>query len=361
MLKKYKVAIVLSSIVILIPVLFGLIMWDQLPDTMTTHWGADGVADGSAGKAFTVFGLPAILLGIHLLCLLMTTLDKKQPEQNHKAMRLVFWIIPAISLVVNGMLYQVAFGKAFHIAIFMPLLMGVLFLAFGNYMPKVKQNSTLGIKLSWTLNNEENWNKTHRLAGKLWVAGGLVILSTVFLPVKAMVAVSLCVLLAMVAIPMVYSYRIYRKHRAAGVEYTAAPKSKIEKNVQKIMAVVGPLILVGVAVVMFTGKVEVRCDDTAFTVNATYWTELQVEYTGIDTVEYREPLDVGVRTNGFASARLSLGVFQNDEFGNYTLYSYTGAKGFVVLTSKDKTLVIGLKDPAQTQALYETLQEKVKG
>lgn len=360
MLKKYKVAIVLSSIVILIPMLFGLIMWNELPDTMTTHWGADGVADGWSGKAFTVFGLPAILLGMHLLCLLVSTLDKKQPEQNHKAMRLVFWIIPAISLVINGMLYQVAFGKDFNITFFMPLLMGTLFLAFGNYMPKVKQNSTLGIKLSWTLNNEENWNRTHRLAGKLWVAGGLVIFGTTFLPTMAMVVVALCVTLVMVAIPMVYSYCIYRKHRASGVEYTAAPKSKAEKTVQKIMAVVGPLILVGVAVLMFTGKVEVRCEDTAFTVNATYWTELQVEYTGVDTLEYRETLDVGVRANGFASARLSLGIFQNEEFGNYTLYSYTGAKGFVVLTAGEKTLVIGLQNAGDAQALYETLQGKVK-
>ena len=72
MFKKYKLQIIVSSIVILLPVLFGLLMWDNLPDIMTTHWGADGTADGFSGKVFAVFGLPCVLLAVHLICLLFT-------------------------------------------------------------------------------------------------------------------------------------------------------------------------------------------------------------------------------------------------------------------------------------------------
>lgn len=78
-----------------------------------------------------------------------------------------------------------------------------------------------------------------------------------------------------------------------------------------------------------------------------------------DTIEYRKDLDVGVRTNGFGSARLLMGIFQNDEFGSYTLYAYTGAKEFVVLTSGTKTLVIGMNDVEDTQAIYDTMLEKI--
>ena len=78
MLKKNKLKVVISSIIILLPILFGIIMWNDLPDIMTTHWGADGNADGFSGKVFAVFGPPIILLILHCLCLLLTSFDKKQ-------------------------------------------------------------------------------------------------------------------------------------------------------------------------------------------------------------------------------------------------------------------------------------------
>ena len=90
MLKKNKLKVIISSIAILLPMLFGLVMWDQLPDTMTTHWGADGNADGFSGKVFAVFGLPAIILVLHCVCVLFTLFDKKQKEQNPKAFCLLY-------------------------------------------------------------------------------------------------------------------------------------------------------------------------------------------------------------------------------------------------------------------------------
>ena len=84
MLKKNKFKVIISSIIILLPILFGIIMWNDLPDIMTTHWGADGNADGLSGKVFAVFGIPVILLIFHFVCLLLTSLDKKQKEQNQK-------------------------------------------------------------------------------------------------------------------------------------------------------------------------------------------------------------------------------------------------------------------------------------
>ena len=58
MLKRNKWKIILSSLVVLLPILYGVIMWNQLPDVLTTHWGGDGVADGFGTDTDTV-----ILLG----------------------------------------------------------------------------------------------------------------------------------------------------------------------------------------------------------------------------------------------------------------------------------------------------------
>ena len=38
---------------------------------------------------------------------------------------------------------------------------GLLFMIIGNYLPKVKQNNTIGIRVVWTLQDEENWSATH--------------------------------------------------------------------------------------------------------------------------------------------------------------------------------------------------------
>lgn len=358
MLKKNRFKIILSSLTTSLPAVYGILMWNDLPDMMTTHWGADGNADGVTGKVFAVFGLPAILLALHLVCLLFTFLDKKQKEQNQKALGIVFWIFPMISLLSNGIIYRAAFGSELDLALLVPGLLGIMMIAIGNYLPKVSQNRTLGIKIFWTLNNEENWNKTHRLAGKIWVACGLVMLLSIFLPLAAMLWVTGCVLVAMIVIPMVYSYSIYKRHQKEGIVYSAPEKSKAEKIAARISAVVVPLLLIGVAVLMVTGNITVACEDTSFTINATYWTDLTVDYSEIDTIEYRKDLDPGLRTSGFASARLSMGIFQNDEFGSYTLYAYTGAEEYIVLTSGEKTLVIGLADAEETQSVYHALLAK---
>lgn len=81
MLKKNKSRIIISSIIILLPMIFGLIMWDKLPDTMTTHWGADGNADGFSGKVFAVFGLPAITLILHFVCLFLHFLTRSRKSR----------------------------------------------------------------------------------------------------------------------------------------------------------------------------------------------------------------------------------------------------------------------------------------
>ncbi len=360
MLKTYRRQILLSSAVILLPMVFGVLLWDQLPPAMTTHWGTDGQADGVSRKAFAVFGLPCILLVMHFVCLLFTMLDKKQKEQSRKALSLVFWILPVISLFANGMMYRAALDRQADPASLTPAFMGLMFILIGNYFPKIKQNSTLGIKLPWTLRNEENWNKTHRLGGKVSVAGGFVLLFSLFLPLKAMVWALLLAVTAIAVIPAVYSYALYRQHRKLGIAYGLPPKSYGGKRTAKVSILLTVVILIGVAVLMFTGDIEVTCQETAFRIDATYWNDLQVDHSRIDTILYREDLDVGVRTNGFGSAKLLMGTFRNEEFGSYTLYAYTKAEGYLVLTSDEETLVIGMDDANETRALYDTMISKLE-
>lgn len=355
MIKNNKGKAIISSLIILLPVLFGLILWNDLPDNMATHWGADANADGFSSKTFAVFALPIILLVIQWVCLLITSLDKKQKNQNKKALGMVFWIIPVLSLFTNGIIYSAALGKEFKFEIFMPAIFGLMFIVIGNYLPKIRQNRTLGIKLPWTINNEENWNKTHRFGGKVWVICGLILLFSIFLPVKYMIPVMCIVIIAAVVIPTVYSYAIYRRHKKEGIIYYSAPKSKTEKTMSVITAIFIPVLIIGITVMMFTGNINVEFKDKSFVIEASYWSDPEIEYSSIDSVTYREDVDSGMRTNGFGSARLLMGTFKNDEFGTYTRYSYTNCSECVVLDIDGNTLVISGKNKEDTKEIYEKL------
>ena len=89
--------------------------------------------------------------------------------------------------------------------------MGLMLLVVGNYLPKCRQNYTVGIKVPWTLASKENWDATHRLAGKLWVAGGVVILLLAIQPWIPAFPMSLVIMLAVTFVPMIYSFVYYIK------------------------------------------------------------------------------------------------------------------------------------------------------
>ena len=353
--KEYRMRILLSTAGSLLPVLLGLLLWNRLPDVIATHWGADGVADGFSGKGFAVFVLPAIMAGLNLLCCLGTAIDPKQAKQNKKAMGLVFWIMPLISICVSTFVYSAALGKAMEMFVILPLLLGVMFVWIGNYLPKIKQNSTLGIKISWTLRNEENWNKTHRFGGRVSVVGGILTMLSALLPAKWMVAVMVGAMLAIIILPAVYSYRIYRRHKAQGISYAAPAATQKERIAKWISLILVIAILAGTAVVMFTGDITYTCGADSLQIEASYHEDLSVSYGQMDAIELREDFDIGVRAMGFGSARLSMGNFHNDEFEAYTLYAYNACNSMILIRSGEKVLAMNCQTAQETEELYKTL------
>ena len=360
MIKKHKSKAIISSIVILLPILFGLAFWNRLPANMVSHWGADGVADGTAPKAFVVFGMPLILLAIHWLMLLLETVLEKNNPQNNKIVAITYGIMPALSLVVHVFIYSVALEKEWNLFALIPVLIGALFLFIGNYLPKTTRNRTTGIKLRWTMGNDENWQKTHRLGGKIWFWGGLVMMATALLPIKFTISVMIAMIAVGVVVPSIYSYSIYKKHKAEGIEYEPVFNKKSDKVAIWITAVTVPLILIGTTVLMFTGNIQVTFADTDFQIVASYMNNLTVSYDEVESVEYRESFDAGHREMGFGSPRLSIGTFNNEEFGRYTIYAYTQGKSAVVLRKGDDVLVIMGKTAEETKAIYNAIADKVQ-
>lgn len=211
MMKENKKKLILTSIIIILPILVGLILWNKLPDKLPTRWNAEGVVIGWSSKAFAVFGLPGFLFAVHWVCVLASSADPKKQNIEGKVLNIVFWICPIISVLGAILIYGTALGMEFKVDKIMLALMGIMFIVIGNYLPKCKQSYTVGIKLPWTLSDEENWNRTHRLGGKLWVASGFIMILCMFLPTIAMSVVLIIILFSAIIVPTVYSYRLYKR------------------------------------------------------------------------------------------------------------------------------------------------------
>ena len=209
-MKTNKKLLILTSIVILFPMLWGLIIWKQLPNQIPIHFNIADQADNFQPKPLVVFGLPFFLLLVHLFVIFMIGRDPKNRTMNEKMVKVIYWLIPIVSLIVSYLIYSKALDSTTNPSIVVSALLGLIFVIMGNYMPKLKVNHTVGIRLPWTLQSEDNWHKTHRLAGKLWVIGGLILLIEAGIQF-AVPYVMVIVILTIVFIPILYSYQLSRK------------------------------------------------------------------------------------------------------------------------------------------------------
>ena len=361
MIKDNKLKTIISSIITLLPMLIGVALWDKLPDEMVSHIGLSGSPDAMSSKAAMVFGLPLVMLAVHLLGLFLGDKDPGHKKQPKKATGIVFWVIPVASLFVNSLMYFTALEMDFN-----PMMLVVGFLAFmfmvvGNYLPTCKQSATMGIKIKWTLENAENWRATHRFSGKVWFICGLLLIPCVFLPEKYAPALLISIIVPVALLPVCYSYLYYKKQVKEG---TYSAENSIMKELPKSSKIITVIVLAVLAVVlpitMFTGDIDFVMGDTALEIQADFYNDATIPYDTIDDIEYREVTVDGLRTGGFGSMRLLMGKFKNDEFGYYTRYTYAGDTESVVITIGDEKLVLAGETKEDTKAIYEALIEKVQ-
>ena len=364
MLKKNKTHIILSSFVVLIPMLLGIILWKFMPDEMIiTHWGVGGVADRWSSKAFAVFGMPLIFLLAHWVGIYMVSRDPKNKGQNGKILRTVIWVIPVMSILTCGFTDLIALGYDIGINTVVFGLMGLMFILIGNYLPKCKQNYTIGVRVVWALQNEENWNKTHRFTGKLWVVGGFATLFGVFIPDDWMMMMYVLIGIALILslLPIAYSYWYYRKQLAGGT--ASKEEGKLSTSMKTFIGIeiaVVILIVVFVMVLLFQGKYEVSLSDQSLEIHAECWSDVSVDLADITKIEYRQSHGAANRTNGFGTSSITMGECKNNEYGGYTRYTYEDCDACIVLTVDDHILMINEKTEEDTKALYDELSARIE-
>ena len=341
MILKNKKALVLSSLLTLLPIPVGLALWDRFP--------------AAYSPGVFVYGMPVTMLIAQWICVLVSALDKSNQGRNRKPMTLVLWIIPFISCLFCGIMYAFFLGVEFSPAAWSFAGTGLLMALVGNYLPKCKMNATMGIKTRTTYSSEANWNATHRFGGKVWTGCGAAMMLCALLPDVWGVVIMIFAIAVMILLPMAFSYRFYCREKTAGKDV----KLQFPVSNKKVLAVSGVFLVVlflFVGCLMFTGDLNYRFEEESFTVEADYYSDLTIRYDEIESIEYRDGgAEVGIRVGGFGSARLLMGFFRNDEFGTYTRYTYTKPGASILLTVEGKPLVLSGVDAAQTQELYQAL------
>ena len=361
MIKNNKLKTIISSIIILLPAIFGVIAWDKLPDEMVSHIGISGSPDSVSSKAFMVFGMPLILLAVHLLCLWLSDKDPSHRKQSAKAIGVVFWVMPAASLFVSGMMYAAALEMSFNPMMLVVGFLSFLFIFIGNYLPTCKQSATMGIKIKWTLENAENWRATHRFSGKVWFICGLLLIPCIFLPEKYAPTLLVSIILPVAILPVCYSYLYYKKQVKEGTYSTEdSVTASIPKSAKAITVALLAVLAVVLPVIMFGGNIDFIAGDTALEIHAYYYNDITIPYDSIDDIEFRQATVDGIRASGFGSMKLLMGRFKNDEFGYYTRYTYADDAGCVVITAGEEKLVISGKTIVETRAIYDSLTEKLQ-
>ena len=209
-MKMNKKQPILTSFVIVLPALLGAFFWNALPEQVPTHFGIDGQADGYSSKVFTFVAFPILFVLFQIIALASLERESVKVTVPAKMRKLYAWIVPALSFIVQGSIYANALDWVKSSPTLVTAFLGSIFIILGNYLPKTHRNHTIGIRSPWTLSDDKNWHKTHRMAGKLWVLGGSLILLENFVQV-AMPYVMGVVIAIMIIAPMIYSFLLSRK------------------------------------------------------------------------------------------------------------------------------------------------------
>ena len=211
--KDMRFVTIIGAVLSMINLIAGLIAYPYLPDKVPTHWNFSGEVDGWGTAWEGAFLMPLIFLGVFLLLIILPKIDPK--KRNYAQMSKAYATMVAIIMVFFTILYFGTLGTALGYLEGFPsmvqIIVGALFIGIGNYMGKIKHNYFMGIKTPWTLASEEVWYRTHRMAGPYWVIGGILFMVMSLLPEGYLAKAFLIVIFGMVAIPVGYSYVIYKR------------------------------------------------------------------------------------------------------------------------------------------------------
>ena len=204
-------------LIMLLPAVYLAIVWTGIPQTVPMHFDLNGNVDQYGTKTDLLI-MTAVLTGLNMLAYLailnIYKIDpKKYAAQNKERLQRIGFSVALYLAAVSAMLiYVISTNHVDIVMKFVFIAMGLLFALIGNNMYNLKPNYFAGMRLPWTLENEDNWRATHHVAGRLWFFGGFVIALLAFVLNEQWSVYSTFIALSfLILIPVIYSYRYYKR------------------------------------------------------------------------------------------------------------------------------------------------------
>ncbi len=206
-------------LIIITPVIYLAFVWNSLPESIALHFNIKGNIDRYGSKnelLFMVIVLIAINIVVYLLLPNIYRIDPKKYARENKdklyriSYAVVVFLTGVICLIIYSMIHE---NIDFSIRLILSGV-GLLLAVIGNYMHTIKPNYFAGFRLPWTLNNDENWKKTHLLGGKLFFGGGLLIaVTSLFASYIVSMVILFTIITIITLITCFYSYRLYKNQK----------------------------------------------------------------------------------------------------------------------------------------------------
>ena len=198
--------LIITTLMCIVPIIFGVILYNQLPEQMAVHFGLNNEPNSFAPKEFALFGIPLLMTALQIICCISSDC-MEQKKQNKKYITIYKWIIPIIGMVCYLTMLAYGAGIKLDMRIIVCITLGIIFMIIGNYMPKTELN-----KLQMNYIRADFWKKIKRPAGYFFVIIGLAFIISAFL--NSMVSLILLGIIIVVAILIsIYSIYLFYKDR----------------------------------------------------------------------------------------------------------------------------------------------------
>ena len=217
-MKKFTWFDFAALVIYLLPVVYLLTVYSALPARVPMHYGIDGKVDryGSRSEFLMVQAIILfVALMIYMLLRFISSIDpKKKVKYSEETFQKIALGVVIFISAVNIVIIFSTVNQGVRVDKLIFPLIGLLFVFLGNVMNNIKPNYFVGIRTPWTLESEDTWKATHRMAGKVWFAGGILLtIITLVLPSNVATVVFMVGVLSIALVPVVYSYIYYKKHQ----------------------------------------------------------------------------------------------------------------------------------------------------